>query len=309
MILARVFGRFRLPIVPNEADGKAVERERIDQILLRMGFVTDDEVERALQHQKVHGGRLGSTLVYLGFVGEAELVHALCEQHKVPGFFLDEHRIHATAVRKMPASIALKHHILPFAFDRTAGTVSVAAIDPGDRDMITAVKKAFHAGTVELFVASESLLRLLVTHYYRRPKATTDEDPTEGRETKQRRKSRSAKKSLGRGFRGSLGALSFIDLLQTLAQGAKTVHVRLSGPDREHGEVYLRRGRMVHAECGSVTGVDAIYRIIGWGETGTFRVEKAQEFPNDNIFEANEAILMEGCRLMDEASVNPPFNR
>jgi hypothetical protein len=287
-----------------------MEKERIDQILLRMGFVTEEEVQRALQHQKVHGGRLGSTLVYLGFVGEAELVHALCEQHKVPGFFLDEHRIHATAVHKLPANVAVKHHILPFSFDRDAKTVSVAAMDPGDEAMIAAVKKAFSAKTVEIFVASESLLRLLITHYYRTPgKASGESSAAKTANVKERRKAPREKKSWSRGFRGSLSALSFIDLLQTLAQGAQTVHVRLSGPDRESGEVYLRRGRMVHAECGPKTGVDAIYRIIGWGEKGTFRVEKAQEFPNDNIFEANEAILMEGCRLMDEASVNPTTNR
>ena len=173
--------------------------------------------------------------------------------------------------------------------------------------MIAAVKKAFRATTVELFVASESLLRLLVTHYYRIPKKPGDDNNSQkagqGKETGE---ARPEKKSVGDGFRGSLGALSFIDLLQTLAQGAKTVHVRLSGPDRASGEVYLRRGRMVHAECGTASGVDAVYRIIGWGEQGTFSVEKAREFPTDNIFEANEAILMEGCRLMDEAAIHIP---
>lgn len=284
-----------------------MDRERIDQILLRMGFVTEDEVQLALLHQKSHGGRLGSTLVYLGFVGEAELVHALCEQHKVPGFFLNEHRISATAVCKLSPQIALKYQILPFSFDRNAKAVSVAAVDPGDATMIAAVKKAFRATTVELFVASESLLRLLVTHYYRIPKKPGDDKNSQKAGlVKGTGKALPEKSSVGDGFRGSLGALSFIDLLQTLAQGAKTVHVRLFGPDRQSGDVYLRRGRMVHAECGSASGVDAVYRIIGWGEEGTFSVEKAREFPPDNIFEANEAILMEGCRLMDEASIHTP---
>ena len=102
-------------------------------------------------------------------------------------------------------------------------------------------------------------------------------------------------------FWGGLAALSFIDLLQVLAQAAKSVQMNLVGPDGDKAEVYMRRGRMVHARCGEAMGVDAIYRIIGWGDDGTFEIKPAREFPSDNVFEANEAILMEGCRLMDEA--------
>jgi hypothetical protein len=272
-----------------------MKRERLDQILVRMGFVTRDDIKRALEHKERHGGRLGSALVYLGLVSEAELIHALCAQHNVPGFFLDEQRISAVAVKKLPYQTAEKYEILPFAFHRTSKTVSVAAIDPGDKTMIAAVKKAYRAKTVDLYVASESLLRLLINHYYRRQK-TDDEGKAEDRAG-----GKTSGGSNTEGFWGGFATLSFIDLLQVLAQAAKSVRMDLVGPEGEKAKVYLRRGRMVHAQCGEAAGVDAIYRIIGWGEDGSFEVHPADEFPPDNVFEANEAILMEGCRLMDEA--------
>jgi hypothetical protein len=286
-----------------------MEKERLDQILLRMGLAKEEQIIRALQHQRTHGGRMGSHLVYLGFIGEAELVHALCEQHKVPGFFLDEHRISTPTVKKIPPEVAEKYQILPFAFDKASKTLSLAAVDPGNPEMVSTVKEVFRAKKVDIYVSSESLIRLLITHYYRGKEEHSEK--TEGKAASKRKrrmkkvgkaKSSAPKKSNDGGFSGSLSVLSFIDLLQALAQGAKTVHVSLSGPDGESGHVYLRRGKMVHAECGRVGGVGAIYRIIEWGEDGSFSVESTDQFPTDNIFDTNEAILMEGCRLMDEAA-------
>jgi len=273
-----------------------MKRERLDQILVRTGFLTRDDIKRALKHKERHGGRLGSALVYLGLVSEAELIHALCVQHDVPGFFLDEQRISAVTVKKLPYQAAEKYEILPFAFHRASKTVSVAAIDPGDKKMISVVKKAYRAKSVDLYVASESLLRLLINHYYRGPRKGEANEPQNGA-GKEKTSSDTANESIW----GGLAALSFIDLLQVLAQAAKSVQMNLSGPNGQRAEVYLRRGRMVHATCGDAAGVDAIYSIIGWGENGAFEIQPATKYPSDNVFEANEAILMEGCRLMDEA--------
>jgi hypothetical protein len=260
-----------------------------------MGFVTRDDIKRALEHKERHGVRLGSALVYLGLVSEAELIHALCAQHDVPGFFLDEQRISAVTVKRLPYQTAEEYEILPFAFHRASKTVSVAAIDPGDKAMIAAVKKAYRAKAVDLYVASESLLRLLIHHYYRREKRDDARAPGASGQHK------TPSGSNGEGFWGGLATLSFIDLLQVLAQAAKSVRMNLVGPGGESAEVFLRGGRMVYARCGESAGVDAIYHIIGWGDDGSFEVQPTEKFPSDNVFEANEAILMEGCRLMDEA--------
>ncbi len=55
--------------------------------------------------------------------------------------------------------------------------------------------------------------------------------------------------------------------------------------------------------CGGLTGEDAIYEVIRWGDDGSFSVEPTDEVPTPNIAYANEAILMEGCRLLDESRI------
>ena len=61
-----------------------------------------------------------------------------------------------------------------------------------------------------------------------------------------------------------------------------------------------RNGQMVYSKYGEVEGVDATYKIIGWGDNGSFKIEHAQKFPPDNISLPNDFIIMEGCRQMDE---------
>jgi len=44
-----------------------MEKERLDQILLREGLVTENQIRQALLRQKSHRGPLGSHLLYFKF--------------------------------------------------------------------------------------------------------------------------------------------------------------------------------------------------------------------------------------------------
>ena len=62
----------------------------------------------------------------------------------------------------------------------------------------------------------------------------------------------------------------------------------------------MDNGRPVFAQCGDLTGADAIYHIITWQDDGSFVVEPEDHFQETNITVSIEATLMEGCRLFDE---------
>ena len=116
---------------------------------------------------------------------------------------------------------------------------------------------------------------------------------------------RQAKRSTTRdshtGFRGTFSALSFVDLVQSLAQSRKSVRVELSRTDGEAAMVHLDEGRLMHARAGEVQGVDAVYHVITWGDEGTFMVVPVEAFPPANITDPVERVLMEGCRRYDES--------
>ena len=57
--------------------------------------------------------------------------------------------------------------------------------------------------------------------------------------------------------------LPLADLLKMLSANADSVLLTLTQKD-EQGRVSVRKGRIVHAEYGSVTGEKALYRLFGW---------------------------------------------
>jgi len=53
---------------------------RIDELLLKQGLVSEDQVRIALDHQREHGGRLGSHFMRLGYITEQQLLDCLAQQ-------------------------------------------------------------------------------------------------------------------------------------------------------------------------------------------------------------------------------------
>jgi DNA-binding response OmpR family regulator len=103
------------------------------------------------------------------------------------------------------------------------------------------------------------------------------------------------------GFRGTFASFSFVDLIQSLSQSRKSVRVDLLRGDGEGAVIYLDSGRLVHGRAGAHAGNEAIYRVVTWGDDGSFTVEPVSTFPVANISDPTEAVLMEGCRLFDES--------
>ncbi len=116
-----------------------------------------------------------------------------------------------------------------------------------------------------------------------------------------RARQRPAGQNGGGQFSATFEIFSFLDLIQTLAQGFKTVRIDLAGGPGETATIWLKKGRMVHASCGKVAGASAVYRVIAWEDEGEFTVHTETRTPEPNIQESNESILMEGCRLLDES--------
>jgi DNA-binding response OmpR family regulator len=103
-------------------------------------------------------------------------------------------------------------------------------------------------------------------------------------------------------FSATFEHFSFLDLAQMLSQSFKTVRVDLSTSSGERAVLFMQKGRFTHGTCGDVSGPEAVYRVIGWGQDGEFTVREESSFPAPTIQASTESLLMEGCRLLDEAA-------
>lgn len=106
----------------------------------------------------------------------------------------------------------------------------------------------------------------------------------------------------GRDFSATFSVFSFLDLAQALAHSRKSVRIELRRTSTgEEARLFLDQGRPVHATCGTLIGAEAVYRVISWEDDGEFTVYPETEFPEPTIADSMEGLIMEGCRLLDEA--------
>jgi len=136
---------------------------RLGELLVRNGLITDDQLVKALGEQQSTGGRLGSSLVKLGFISEDELSAFLSKQYGVPSVNLNEFEVDPVVIATVPADVAQKYQIVPI--NRAGSTLIVAMSDPSNIFAIDDLK--FMTGyNVEVVVASEAAIKVCIDRYY-----------------------------------------------------------------------------------------------------------------------------------------------
>ncbi len=137
--------------------------ERMGEILVKAGKITEAQLQQALAKQKEEGGRLGSNLVKMGLVREPELVELLAKHFGVPAINLDKVEIDESVVKIIPADIARKYTIMPVS--KAGAKVTIAMLDPSNVFAMDDIK--FMTGyNVEPVLAAESALRIAIDRYY-----------------------------------------------------------------------------------------------------------------------------------------------
>ncbi len=121
------------------------------------------QLQEALSHQKMNGGKLGKAFVSLGYVRDEEITSLLSRQYGVPSINLDHFEVDPAIIKIIPAETARKYQILPLS--RSGATLTIAMADPTNVFAMDDIK--FMTGyNVEPVVASESSLDEAIEKYY-----------------------------------------------------------------------------------------------------------------------------------------------
>ncbi len=128
---------------------------KLGEMLLKEGIITPSQLEEALEYQRMHGGRLGSILIKLGFATEEQVTSVLSRQYGYPFINLSKFEIPPKAKEWIPADIARKYMVVPV--DRAGSTLTVAMADPTNLYAIEELR--FITGmNIQPAVASESAI-------------------------------------------------------------------------------------------------------------------------------------------------------
>ena len=136
---------------------------RIGELLLKEKRITPAQLQEALNHQKANGGKVGLNLVRLGFVTDEEITELLSKQYGVPSINLSQFEIDAAVIKLIPSETVQKYQIIPLS--RSGATLTIAITDPTNVFAMDDIK--FMTGyNVEPVVASETAVLDAIQRYY-----------------------------------------------------------------------------------------------------------------------------------------------
>jgi len=101
-------------------------------------------------------------------------------------------------------------------------------------------------------------------------------------------------------LRGNLAQMTVMDLLQSLDMGHKTCSLVLSNNGHKC-HLYFNDGQINHATYGDLRGDEAVYKVLLW-TGGNFEIDFKASSREQTVTRSTQGLLLEGLRLLDEAS-------
>ena len=104
---------------------------KLGEMLLKAGKITKEQLEEALQEQKSHGGKLGETLLRLGYIKDENVINEfLAKQLNIGTVKLDDLELDPDIVALIPIDIAQKFNVI--ATIKVGKILFVATNDPSN---------------------------------------------------------------------------------------------------------------------------------------------------------------------------------
>ncbi len=115
-------------------------RKRLGDILVEAGFLSQDQIQEALEDQKRSGEKLGDILIRLGMITPEAIADALSMHFGYPRVDLARQYIPPEVVNLVPDELLEKHSILPLSVENKF--LTVAMTDPLDIVVIDDLQRA-----------------------------------------------------------------------------------------------------------------------------------------------------------------------
>lgn len=137
---------------------------KLGEVLIAHRALDEEKLLAALSDQRAFGGKLGRTLVDLGYVTEDQLVRALSEQLSLDTVDLDTADVHEEALRCLPVDVCERYGVFPVRVDGRQKILWVATAEPDRESLQELAQIAQH--TLEPMLASMSSIDRAVRRYY-----------------------------------------------------------------------------------------------------------------------------------------------
>lgn len=103
--------------------------QRLGQLLMKAGVITDGQLNDAIEVHKATGSPLGRVLVELGYATQGAILAVMAQQIGIPYIDFAERKPDPTAIAVVPKDLATRYVLMPVGFD-DQNRLIVAMADP-----------------------------------------------------------------------------------------------------------------------------------------------------------------------------------
>lgn len=141
---------------------------KLGELLHYYGKITKEQLNKALQEQKISGQKLGELLIEKNYVTNSDIIETLEFQLGIPHVDLDKFTMKPDIVAKIPENLASRHELI--AIDQKEDILIVAMADPLDLFAIDDVQIATNCEIQPAISTRDSILKN-IDRYYRKESA------------------------------------------------------------------------------------------------------------------------------------------
>jgi type IV pilus assembly protein PilB len=142
-------------------------RVRIGELLVQHGSMDSAQLASAVAHQRRWGGRIGRSILQLGFVNEMTLLATLGEQLGVPFVHIGDRVVPPSVLALVPAKLAIARRVLPLERrkDHRRGPLVVALSDPADLGVLDELRFVSGLEVQGALASDADLDRAIARHF------------------------------------------------------------------------------------------------------------------------------------------------
>lgn len=140
------------------------EKIRLGEILVRQNFMTQAELDQALEEQRKTGRRLGRVIAEKGYANERQIAEAVAHQLNIPFLDLGQYELDVKQVQKLPEVQSRRFRAI--LLEERPNSFLIAMVDPSDvyayDELVRLLKR-----DIDIVVVQESLLMQTIDRSYR----------------------------------------------------------------------------------------------------------------------------------------------
>ncbi len=138
-------------------------KERLSEILIKKGIISEDKLNQALQVQKEKGGSLGDILVSQGAINQRDLLAILSQELGIPPISLSKFKIDPEISKFIPKKIAVNYQIIPVS--KMGNILTVAMSDPLNVFALDDIKTVTGMDISPIITTSDDIKAAIEQHY------------------------------------------------------------------------------------------------------------------------------------------------